>query len=348
MEEQAMTNRSLVRTASMVAALSTGVIGPQGFGQGQPAAGGSGRGAVETWWVNKTAGGAYKPPMRPLWKLSDLKQMHVGENTWSEQIILDPEQEATYHSGATGTKYTARLHPDTPVLFVIIAGQVQFDVEGQSPATAVRGSIVNILKSTIFSYEVTGSQNALWVEVNSANSKTVYPSGGPPPAASKDGTVVKVAFEHQPPAYVPPNRLNFNTFTDSIDACKSGPVVIEDHLFVNPLLGYLDTAEDKCASSRSTLAASAVKNGEPPFNPQSTFGHMHSGPAEWWIVQAGQIGGKFENTGEFHAAEGDVLYAPPMTWHQMAAEGPSGPSVRLAISGYQLINMNSMNGVGGR
>jgi hypothetical protein len=53
--------------------------------------------------VNKTAGGIYKPPMRPLWKLSELKQMHDGQNSWQEQIVLDTEQDATYNSGAPGT-----------------------------------------------------------------------------------------------------------------------------------------------------------------------------------------------------------------------------------------------------
>ena len=66
----------------------------------EQAPGRGGRGPAQTWWVNKTAGGVYKPPMRPLWKLSDLKQMHAGQDTWQEQIILDPEQDATYNSGA--------------------------------------------------------------------------------------------------------------------------------------------------------------------------------------------------------------------------------------------------------
>ena len=68
---------------------------------------------------------------------------------------------------------------------------------------------------------------------------------------------------------------------------------------------------------------------------------MHPGPAEWWIVQSGQVVGRFENTGEFVGSEGDILYATPMTWHQMGAEAPSGPSVRLAMGGYPLINMNN-------
>jgi hypothetical protein len=70
----------------------------------------------------------------------------------------------------------------------------------------------------------------------------------------------------------------------------------------------------------------------------ATFGHVHAGPAEWWIVQVGAISSKFENAGEFHAA--------PMTWHQMAAEAPSGPSVRLAMGGYALINMNNTENSG--
>src|SRR5437773_5259194 len=94
-----------------------------------------------------------------------------------------------------------------------------------------------------------------------------------------------------------------------------------------------------CGSRRSRRPGTAAG----AFNPNSVFGHMHAGPAEWWIVQVGHIKAQFENTGEFIAEEGDVLYAAPMTWHQMGFEGP-GPSCRLAMGGYQLINMNNTAG----
>ena len=307
----------------------------------EPGAARGGRGGpLETWWANKTPGGVYRPPMRPLWKLADLKQMHAGQNTWREQIILDPEQDATYNSGAPGTKYDRRMHPDTPTVFVVVAGQLHFEVEGQRPATAVRGAIVNIMKATVFAYDVAGDQNALWVEVNPTNYKTVYPADGPPPAPSQGGAVVKVAFRHTPAPYTPPNRFLFNTFTDAIEGCKPGAAVMDDHIFAAPLLGYLNPADNKCGNGRGNIGSGPDKPGDFPFNPRSTFGHMHPGPAEWWIVQVGQISGKFENVGEFHAVEGDVLYVTPMTWHQMAAEAPSGANVRLAMGGYQLINMN--------
>ena len=37
----------------------------------------------------------------------------------------------------------------------------------------------------------------------------------------------------------------------------------------------------------------------------------------------------------------DLVTIAPMTWHQMGAEAPSGPSVRLAMGGYPLINMTN-------
>src|SRR6516164_4779683 len=295
---------SLFAVACIAASLSF-VASAQGRGQKKA-------GPAQNWWVNKTAGGVYKPPMRPLWKLFDLKQIHRGQNTWQEQIILDPEQDATYNSGAPGTKYTARMHPDTPTVFVVVAGD----------------------------------QHALWVEVNPTNYKTVYPSDGPRPASSKDGTIVRVSFNHNPAPYTPPNRFMFNTFTDAIAACKGGPAVLDDHLFASPLVGYVNPADNKCGNGRGNIGSGPAKPGDPPFDAHTVFGHLHAGPAEWWIVQVGQISGKFENQGEFHAVEGDVLYAAPMTWHQMAAEAPSGPNVRLAMGGYQLINMNNTDNPG--
>ena len=242
--------------------------------QDVPARGGRG-GPAQTWWVNKTAGGVYKPPMRPLWKLSDLKQMHAGQNNWQEQIILDPEQDATYNSAAPGTKFPPRMHPDTPTVFVVVSGQVNF------------------------------------------------------------------SFGHTPGAYTGDNKLMFNTFDDAIAGCKPGVAVLDDHIFASPLLGYVNAADNKCGTGNGNIGAGPAKAGDPPFDSHTIFGHIHAGPAEWLIVQVGQISGKFENTGEFHAVEGDVLYAAPMTWHQMAAEAPSGPNVRLAMGGYQLINMNN-------
>jgi hypothetical protein len=197
------------------------------------------------------------------------------------------------------------------------------------------------MKSTLFSFDVAGAQNALWVEVNPANYKTVYPTSGAAPTPKSGGQIVKVAFGHTPTPYTSNNRLMVNTFDDYIAKCQTGAAVVDDHIWASPLLGYVNSADNKCGNGTGNIGSGPIPPGTPPFNPQSTFGHMHPGPAEWWIVQVGQIRGQFENTGEFHAVEGDVLYAAPMSWHQMGAEAPSGPNVRLAFGAYQLINMQN-------
>jgi mannose-6-phosphate isomerase-like protein (cupin superfamily) len=336
-----MTLRTGVTVASLAAfsllAISSQAQPPGGGGGG----GGGGRGGpAEYWWVNKTEGGVYKPPMRPLWRLADLKKMHEGQNNWSQQIILDPEQDATYNSAAPGTHFGPRLHPDTPTVFVVVAGEVHFNVEGQQPVTASRGAIINIMKTSPFSYDVEGSENALWVEVNPTNYKTVWPADGPQPQPSNGGKIVKISFPHRPAEYTAPNRLMWNTFDDTIAKCaKPGAVVLDDHIFVSPLLGYLNADDNKCGTGKGNIGGGGAGPGNAAFDAHTTFGHMHPGPAEWWIVQVGKISGKFENAGEFHAVEGDVLYAAPMSWHEMAAEAPSGPNVRLAMGGYNLINM---------
>jgi quercetin dioxygenase-like cupin family protein len=321
--------------------------GPAPGAGGRGGRGGRGGGApAQQWYVTKTEGGVYNPPMRPLWKLADLKKMHAGQANWTEQIILDPEQDATYNQGSPGFKSPSRMHPDTPTAFVVIAGQVLFTVEGQQPATAVRGAMVNIMKSTVYSFEVQGNEPALWVHINPRNYKTVYPADGPVPQASPaGGKVIKVAFGHTPAPYTGDNRLMHNTFDEWINGCKGGAAIVDDHIWMSPLLGYVNAADNKCPNGGTgNIGSGPLKPGDPPFNPKTTFGHMHAGPAEWWIVQVGQIRGQFENTGEFHAVEGDVLYAAPMMWHQMAAEAPSGPNIRLAVGGYQLINMNNTGG----
>ena len=307
----------------------------------------------ETWWVEKTQGGVFKAPMRAIWRLADLKQMHAGQNNWSEQIIKDPEQEATYNSGAPGTRISRRMHPDTHTVYVIIAGEVAFDVEGQPPVTAVRGSIVNIQKTTVYSAEVRGSTNALWVKIDPANYVTVYPNADPKPAATKGGTVIPVTFNHTPGSYTAPNRLHYNLF-EAIAACEpTGAKVWQDGIFVNPLINYANPADNKCARPPAPGAPGGGSGGggggggaaaAAPFNPASVFGHLHAGPAEWWIVQTGTITARFEKSGEYVAVEGDVLYAPPMSWHQMGVRG-AGPSVRTAMGGYNLINMGNA-GVG--
>ena len=321
---------------------------------GAPAAGRGGRGGrgggapAETWYINKVDAVVYTPPNRPIWRQADLLAMHRGQNNWSQEVLKDDLQVVTYNSAAPGTKFIPRMHNETATVFFIMKGQVRFTVEGQAPVTTTRGGIVNILNDTIYSYEVLGSENALFINLNPLGVRTEYPTTGPPPPAVPGTTLTKVSFAHRPGTYTGNNKLYFNLF-DAIANCQpTGGVVNEDHLFVNPLTGFVNTAEytSKCPpGSPGSVRGGAASTA--PFDPKSTFGHLHIGVREWWVVQAGAIDGKFEKTGEFHAVEGDVLNAEQDMWHQMGLEAPSGPSVRTAISAYRISNMGNTATAGG-
>ena len=307
---------------------------------------GGNRRPPEFWLIEKPIGGqsAYTGPNRPLWKLADLKKMHAGKNTWTQPVVLDDEQEATYNSGAPGTKIITRMHPQSDSVFMVMAGQMRFTVEGQEPAVATRGSIVNVLKNTLYSYEVLGTENALWINDNLRGYGTVYPADGPRPTPGKGNEIAKVAAAHRPGVYADPNQLHFNTF-EAIATCTVRAAVTDERMYVVPHVNYVNSADDKCSAGgrggRGGGDEDAAGGGEAAFNPKVPFGHLHAGAVEWWVVQAGGISGKFENLGEFHAVEGDVLYAPPGTWHQMTPEAPSGPSIRVTMGAYQRISLQN-------
>ena len=306
------------------------------------------RGPAQTWWVPKTKGGVYVPPMKPLIKLADLKAKHPGQTNWTEVVVYDAEDEAYYNSAAPGTRFGKRLNPDTGTLIIVVDGEMHVDIQGQQPIVAGRGSIVNILRTTLYSYETAGDKPTLWVALSPRNFKTVYPGDEPAPLPPPGAEMVKVAFAAAPPAYAVPNIPYWNLF-EAAKAGTTGYRALQDHLFANPIFGYADPNDPANPNRGNPDAAGRGGRGgrgggnAGPFDPNSTFGHMHPGPAEWWVVLSGQVTGRFENTGEFVGSEGDILYATPMMWHQMGFKGP-GLSCRLALGGYNFINMQNTAG----
>jgi mannose-6-phosphate isomerase-like protein (cupin superfamily) len=211
------------------------------------------------------------------------------------------------------------MHPDTREFYAVIEGQVRFVLEGQAePIAATRGSIVNIPRRTAYSAEVIGTAPALWVTANQQNFKTLYPVSDPRPAQVAGFTVMKVGLNVTPGAYAGNNKPHFNLFEAEKDPKFNGQnVVQDDHMWAQAIWGY--------------------EKNLPPYDPNDK-GHFHVGTAEWWIVLEGQIRHNIETIGDFTSNEGDVVYAPPSTWHATRFAGP-GPSCRLAISTFQFTSL---------
>src|SRR5262249_30613026 len=85
-------------------------------------------------------------------------------------------------SMAPGTKTPRQFHPDTRAWWIVQDGQVRFNIEGQEPFVASKGYMVQVPYRNIFSMETVGDKPALFLAVNIADAKTMYPIDETPPS----------------------------------------------------------------------------------------------------------------------------------------------------------------------
>src|SRR6187455_1612181 len=157
--------RTKLTIVATLAASCWGVIAAQ-----EPAPAGRGRGGrggpPQYYWVQKTKGGVYVPPNKPLTRLADLKKKHAGQANWKEMAVRDKELQAEYNSAAPGSRISTRFHAGFSNIMVVFEGEMRWEIENYPSFVASRGSIVNISPMTMYSYEVIGATPAIWIDVN--------------------------------------------------------------------------------------------------------------------------------------------------------------------------------------
>jgi mannose-6-phosphate isomerase-like protein (cupin superfamily) len=266
----------------------------------------------ETSWAPKFEPAKYPANHRPHTKLADLRAKHKGQADWREVIVNDSHLHSEYIQASPGTKVSKRFHPDTREWWVIMDGEIRFDIEGQSPVVAKKGSMVQVPMQTIYSMEVIGDKPALRFETNIANAKTLYPKDVKPPELP-GATWIPVGLGRKPQPYGSDNKPQVNLYELEKDpAYKGSRFVHDDRAVSNIIFGY-------------------AKN-LPPIN-EKDRGHYHPECAEYWLIMQGQIRYAIEKVGVIIAEEGDVVYVPPFTFHAPRFYG-DGPSTRLAMNGF--------------
>lgn len=258
----------------------------------------------------------YVPPHRPHTKLADVLKRHASEANWTETVVDDDFLHAAYVFNAPGTKTPRRLHPDTREWWVLLDGQIRYDIEKQQPFVASKGSMVQVPLQTFYSLETIGDKPSLRFEVNIAHARTIYAADEHPPTV-EGFNWIPVRLPRRIGVYERGNRphVTFEELARNRDE-KKGPmtqrVVEDDRGVANFIYGR-----------ESEL---------PPLNPKER-GHYHAECAEFWLIMAGQIRYPIENQGVIIASEGDVVYVPKFTFHAPRFHGP-GPSCRLAMNGF--------------
>lgn len=273
---------------------------------------GKGKAPEPISWAPKRQPGQYPLGHKPHTKIADLLAKYKGQPNWRETIVQDELFRAEYISMAPGTKVTPRFHPDNRVWWVVRDGQIRFEIEGQEPFVATKGSMVQVPMQTIYSMEAVGNTPALRFEVMPAKANTLYPSNEALPKIA-GVEFVPVRLGRRPFPYGRENKPHINMYELMKDPAYRGSRFVHDDRGVsNIIFGY-----------EKNLA---------PYNPKE-LGHYHVESAEFWIILTGQISYDIETLGRIIADEGDVVYVPPYTFHNARFYG-EGPSTRLAINGY--------------
>ena len=272
------------------------------------------RGGQASWAPKPVEPTKYVAPHKPHTKLSEIKSEFAGKKEWRRVVVDDEHLHAEYIYSPAGAKVSPRFHPDTREWWVVMEGQIRFEIEGQEPFVATRRSMVQVPAQTIYSMETVGDAPSLRFQVNIAKAKTLYPEEVEPPK-TPGIEWIKVTLGRKPFGYDRGNRphVTWDEFA-AIGEKRGGTprFVHDDRAVANFIYGY--------------------EKNLPPFDPKNK-GHYHPECAEFWLIMTGQVRYPIEGQPMIIASEGDIVYAPKFTWHAPRWHGEAA-SCRLAMNGY--------------
>lgn len=287
------------------------------------------------YYPKPIARAVYKPPMKPVTHLADLKAKNKGTTSWREPIIDDGNSVAFMVQEPPGTKHERKLYPDSAAWWAVLEGRIRFEIEKTDGSFEVidasKGSFVFAPERLLHSLEVIGSEPAIRYEVTAGPSSTpIYEKR---PAETPKGV-----------AYLPvtlstgPNPLDVRN--EGMSAGKPWPY----HFNVYELAKQ--NASKKGFTQEAMRANRARGNcicGYPPAvqpTASGNRGHLHTDTAESWIVMLGELRWVFEGDEKnaVIARQGDIVYAPPNTFHSPQFWGKEGLNCRLTNSTMPSLN----------
>ncbi len=272
----------------------------------------------------------YQPPMKPVTRLADLKTAHRGEAHWRARVIDDGNSLAFVAQEAAGTKHERKLYPDSPSWWAVLEGRLRFEIEKADGTFEVvdarKGSYVFVPERMLHSFEVVGNGPAVFFEVTLALATPVYEKR--PQGAAPGVEFLPVRLSTGPnPLDVPdpdgkPWPLHFNVYDlASLNSARRN---------------WTQEAIRKNRARGNLICGHA---GSEPAD-ASDRGHFHSDFAEFWVVMLGELRWVFEGDTKsaIIAHEGDIVYAPPKTFHRPEFWGKEGLNCRLTSSTYPSAN----------
>ena len=277
---------------------------------------------------------SYRPPMKPVTRLADLKAKNAGEASWREPIIDDGNSVALMIQEPAGTKHERRLYPDSATWFVVFEGNIRFEVERPDRTfeqiDATRGSYVFVPERMLHSLEVVGGEPAIRYEVTSGPSST--------PVFEKLPSETPPGIQYVPVALsTGPNPLDVRN-----EGLNGEPWPYHYNVYELETQNAGKTAFTQPAMRANRARGNFICGYRPETQPTDTGnrGHLHADTAESWIVMLGELRWVFdgEERNAIVARQGDIVYAVPGTFHSPQFWGTEGLNCRLTNSTMPSLN----------
>jgi mannose-6-phosphate isomerase-like protein (cupin superfamily) len=274
-----------------------------------------------SWGLKAIRPPPYAAPNKPLTRLAEVKAAHQREANWSQIIVDDDVLRAEFICTPPGGKVSACFHPDTRCWWVVMEGQMRVSIEGQESFLATKGTMIQVPRQTVFSMENTGTEPVVRFEVNVAGATTFYPGEVTPPKVP-GFEYIPITLRRAPGPWDRGNIPHLSLmevaqhYRDSGDKFKGrnfeDRFVDDDRAVVNVVYG---TQQNQGAANPNSVGS---------YHPQSS---------ETMLVLTGQFSAKVEDQELIVANEGDVIYVPKMTFHNVRYSGKE-TSCRMVTSGF--------------
>lgn len=275
------------------------------------------------WAPKPTVLTPYEAPNKPLWKLTDVLEMHQGEENWRQPILRDALLEADYVQMAPGESTPKHFFGDTRSWFMVWDGQVRVEINGVEPFVASKGFMVQVPMMVDYSLETVGDTPALWFEVRVAGSPLYYTDleSTPPETAGvtwyRGSRSAPRAAELDAAAEVPTYADGARVYVDFMKEVVAGEGPFRRGAFVEDDRGFFNI----------------IRGEGSPTPPETNLGHFHTYGTEFWFVPEGTIEVLIEGVGLVTGGPGDIITAAQGRFHR-AGFGGTGMATRIATNGY--------------
>jgi mannose-6-phosphate isomerase-like protein (cupin superfamily) len=216
-----------------------------------------------------------------------------------------------------GTRHERKLYPDSPAWWAVLDGRIRFEVEKPDRSfevfEATKGTYVFVPERMLHSFEVVGDQPATSFEVTLASATPVYPQRPAQPTPGVEYIPVRLSTGPNPLDVPDPGGKPWPIHVNVYDLAKQNE-------------GKKSWTQEAIRKNRARGNLICGFAGSDQAVGPNNRGHFHSDFAEFWVVMLGELRWTFEGdvAGSVVATQGDIVYAPPQTWHAPQFWGKEG------------------------